>query len=63
VSHIRLVGVKKININEPAAVEHGFPVVKSLLIKLDILTQGPGIISYFVTLTVFRSEIVTGLSG
>ena len=61
--HIRLEGVKKININGSAAIEQSFPVVKSLLIKLDILTQGLGLISSFVTLNVLRSEIVTGLSG
>ena len=56
--HILLEGVKKININESAAIE-----TFSLLMKLDILTQGPGFTSSFVLLTVIGSEIVTGLSG
>jgi hypothetical protein len=61
--HIRLEGVKKININGSAAIEHGFPVIKSLLIKLITLTLGPGFTSTFVTLTVIRREIVTSLGG
>jgi len=61
--HIRLAGLKKININGSAAIEHVFLVVKSLLIKFDILKQGPGFTLSFVNLNVIRSEIVTGLSG
>jgi hypothetical protein len=61
--HMRLEGVKKINIKRSAAIEQGFPVGKSLFIKLDILTQGLGMTWSFVTLTVFRSEIVTGSNG
>jgi hypothetical protein len=60
---MRLEGVKKVNIKGSAAIEQGFPVVKSLLIKLDILTQGLGLTSSFVTLTVLRSEILKGSSG
>jgi hypothetical protein len=61
--HIQFERLKKININGSAAIKHGFPVVKPLLIKLDILKQGPGFTLFFVTLTAIRSEILTGLSG
>ena len=61
-SHIRLEGFKETNINGSATIEHGFPVLKFLLIKLNILTKGPGLTSSFVSLTVIRSEIFTGLS-
>lgn len=59
--HIRLEGLKEININGSAAIEHGFPVVKSLFIKLDILTLGHEFSSSFVTQTVIRIEILSGL--
>jgi len=62
-TYIRFEALKEVNINGPAAIQHGFPVVKSLLIKLGILTQGPGFTSSFVTLTVILSEIVTVLIG
>lgn len=60
--HIPLEGVKKININESGTIEPGFPVVKSLLIKLHILKQG-SVFTSFVTLTVILSETVMSLSG
>jgi len=62
-THISLVGLKETDINGSATIQRGFPVVKPLLIKLDILTQGPEFTSSFVTLTVISSEIVTVLSG